>query len=278
MRFAPLLVAFAACADDPVSIPPDCNGSVDLCARRFDEVSFATTHNAMSNAADGWVMPNQNVGIEAQLAAGVRGLMLDIHEWGEDVLLCHGPCPLGSRPLDDGLVAIRRFLTSHRGDVITIIFESYVPAPRVAAAFKAAGLDTFVHAHAPGTPWPTLRELIDDDERLIVLTDDDGGGAYAWYMNVWSQAFDNPYAAETVGDFTCEGGRGDGATPLFIFNHFLSNPLAQPDSAPTVNANPFLLDRARACMTARGHLPNFVTVDFFDQGDLLATVAALNGL
>lgn len=278
MRLAALLVAIAACGEDAVPIPPECNGSLELCGRRFDEVALATTHNAMSNAAEAWVMPNQNVGIEAQLAAGVRGLMLDIHEWGDDVLLCHGPCPLGSLPLDEGLGRIRRFLTSHRGEVVAIIFESYVEAARVDAAVSAAGLDGLVHAHAPGTPWPTLRELIDADERLIVFTDDDGGGAYPWYMDVWAQAFENPYAAATVADFTCDGGRGDGANALFIFNHFLSNPLAQPDSAAVVNANPFLLDRARTCMTARNHVPNFVTLDFFDQGDLFATVAALNGL
>jgi len=278
MRTAVLGLVLAACGDAPVPIPPECNGSIELCARRFDEVSYATTHNAMSNAGDGWVQPNQNVGLAAQLEAGVRGLMLDIHEWGEDVLLCHGPCPLGSLPLTDGLAEIRSFLATHRGDVVTIIFESYVPAPRVNEAFEDAGLADRVHAHAPGTPWPTLRELVDLDERLVVVTDDDGGGAYPWYMDVWAQAFDNPYAAETVDDFTCDGGRGDGANALFIFNHFLSAPLAQPDAAPTVNANPFLVERARACMTARNHLPNFVTVDFFDVGDLLPAVSQLNGL
>lgn len=282
MRAAYLANAVLACAAcggaDPVPIPPECNGAVELCERRFDEVAYATTHNAMASAEDEFVVPNQNLGLAKQLAAGVRGLMLDIHEWGEDVLLCHGPCSLGSIPFVDGLRTIRDFLTRQRGEVVTIIFESYVPAPRVDAAFRAAGLDDLVHVHAPGTPWPTLRELIDADERLIVVTDDDGGGAYAWYMDVWAHAFDNPYAAETVEDFTCEGGRGDGANPLFIFNHFLSAPLAQPDSAPTVNANPFLVDRARTCMAARAHLPNFVTVDFYDQGDLLAAVAQLNGL
>jgi hypothetical protein len=276
MRIAVVALVLVACGDDPVPIPPECNGSLALCARRFDEVSYATTHNAMSNAADNWVNPNQNVGITAQLDAGVRGLMLDIHEWGEDVLLCHGLCPLGSLPLTAGLAEIHSFLAANRGDVVTIIFESYVPAPRVDAAFRTASLDNHVHTHAPGTPWPTLRELIDTDERLIVLTDDDGGGTYPWYMDVWAQAFDNPYAAETVDDFTCAGGRGNDTNALFIFNHFLSAPLAQPSSAATVNANPLLVDRARACATARNHLPNFVTVDFFDVGDLLSAVSQLN--
>lgn len=272
-----MLAILVGCGDDPVPIPPECNGSLALCERRFDEVAYVTTHNAMSNAEDMWQAPNQNVGIARQLEGGVRALMLDIHEWGEDVLLCHGPCPLGSLPLADGLAIIRRFLRERRGEVLTLIFESYVPAPRVAAAFRASGLDELVHAQLPGTPWPTLRELIDADARLVVLTDDDGGGAYDWYMDVWAHAFETHYKAATTEELSCEPNRGDVANPLFIFNHFLSDPLAVPDRAAEVNANPFLLDRARECVAARGHRANFVTVDFFDVGDVGAAVAALNG-
>jgi hypothetical protein len=276
VRVPAILAVLAGCSDAPVPIPPECNGSIELCSLRYDEVSFATTHNAMSNAADMWEHPNQNVGIARQLGDGIRGLMLDIHEWGDDVLLCHGLCPLGSLPLTEGLSRIRSFLHDHRGDVVTIIFESYVPAARVAAAFHAAGLDGLVHTQAPGAAWPTLRELIDADERLIVFTDDDGGGAYPWYMDVWAHASENPYKAATVDELSCAPNRGDPANPLFIFNHFLSDPLSVPDQAATMNANPFLIDRARTCMTARGHQPNFVTVDFYDQGDVLAAVAELN--
>jgi hypothetical protein len=266
-----------ACADDPIPIPPECNGAIELCAKRYDEVSYPTTHNAMSNAEDGWQSPNQNLNIAHQLDGGVRGLMLDVHEWGDGILLCHGFCPLGSLPLADGLSIIADYLHDHRGEVVTIIFESYTTAAAIADGFAESGADRYVHVHTPGTPWPTLRELIDRDERLIVFTDSEGG-AYDWYMDVWAHAFETPFAAETVDDFTCDLGRGDGANPLFIFNHFLTAPLAVPDQAPTVNADPFLLDRARTCMQARGRLPNFVTLDFYDQGNLLDAVRSLNGL
>lgn len=275
--FALACLLLAACGDDPIPIPPECNGAIELCARRYDEVAYPTTHNAMSNAEDGWQSPNQNVNIEHQLDDGVRGLMLDVHEWGDGILLCHGFCPLGSLPLADGLAIIADFLHDHRGEVVTIIFESYTTAAAIDAAFAESGADRYVHAHAPGTPWPTLRELIDRDERLIVLTDNEGG-TYDWYMDVWAHAFETPFAAETVDDFTCDLGRGDGANPLFIFNHFLTAPLAVPDQAPTVNADPFLVERARTCMQARGHLANFVTLDFYDRGDLFEAVRLLNGL
>ena len=272
-----ILIAVAGCAEDPVPIPAECNGSVELCARRFDEVAYPTTHNAMSNAEDGWQMPNQNRNLGHQLEDGVRALMLDVHEYGDDILLCHAFCQIGSLPLADGLATIRDFLHDHRGEVVTLIFESYTTAGAIAGAFAESGLDHYVHAHVAGTPWPTLRELIDADERVIVLTDREGG-AYDWYMDVWAEAFETPFAAATVDDFTCDPGRGDPANPLFIFNHFLTATFAVPDQAPTVNADPFLVDRARTCMEARGHLANFVTVDFYDQGDLFDAVRMLNGL
>ncbi len=271
------LFALGCSSEEELPIPSECNGAVELCARRYDEVVYPTTHNAMSNGQDGWQNPNQDFNLARQLADGVRGLMLDAHEWGDGVLLCHAFCPLGSLPLADGLRIIRTFLHDQRGEVVTIIFESYVTPEEMATAFAASGLDRYVHAHVAGEPWPTLREMIDADERVVVFTDD-GGATYPWYLDVWANAYETHYQAETIADFSCAPNRGDPQNPLFIFNHFLTQTLAVPDQAPTVNANPFLLDRARECMQADGSLPNFVTVDFYDQGDLFAAVRALNNL
>ena len=277
MRRVFAIAALVACGEDPVPIPPECNGHVELCAKRFDEVSYVTTHNAMSNAEDNWQAPNQNKNLRHQLEAGVRGLMLDVHEYGDGIELCHGFCQLGHLPVADGLEIIADYLHAQRGEVVTIIFESYTSAANIADAFAASGLDRYVHAHTAGTPWPTLRELIDSDERVIVLTDREGG-TLPWYMDVWAHAFETHYAAETTADFSCDMNRGTAGNALFIFNHFLTAPLAVPDQADTVNANPFLVERARTCMQVRGHLANFVTVDFYDQGDVIDAVRMLNGL
>ena len=275
---ASALALAAGCGDEPVPIPPECNGAIELCERRFDEVVYPTTHNAMSNQADGWENPNQHVGIAQQLDDGVRGLMLDTHRWDGDTLLCHGICALGSLPLVDGLVIIRDFLDRNRGEVVTIIFEAHADADRHLEAFDEADLLDRVHGQDPAQPWPTLRELIDADRRLVVLTDDAGVGAYGWYMDVWAHAWETHYAAETTADFSCDINRGDAGNRLFIFNHFLTDTWPVPEEAPVTNANPFLIDRARECMTASGRLPNFVTVDFHSDGDLFEAVRMLNGL
>jgi len=64
-----------------------CNGSLALCERPFNQVAFAGTHNSMSNAADGWMLPNQQHGIDQQLDDGVRVFLMDTFAW-EDGFGC----------------------------------------------------------------------------------------------------------------------------------------------------------------------------------------------
>ena len=54
-----------------------CNGAEALCDLRLDEVALPTTHNSMNDTEDGFTFPSQERGIEAQLDAGVRGLLID---------------------------------------------------------------------------------------------------------------------------------------------------------------------------------------------------------
>ena len=57
-----------------------CNGHVELCDRRLDEVAFAASHNSMSARRDpGWLFAEQDQGIPAQLAYGVRALLVKTH-------------------------------------------------------------------------------------------------------------------------------------------------------------------------------------------------------
>lgn len=56
-----------------------CNGHAELCDRRYDEVSYLTTHNAMSAADEpGWYLAEQPHGVVDQLTGGARGLMIDV--------------------------------------------------------------------------------------------------------------------------------------------------------------------------------------------------------
>ncbi len=257
-----------------------CNGHDALCERTYDAVAYATSHNAHASLADNFRPPNHLYGLTQQMDEGIRGLMLDTYydeRFGGATALCHGACVFGRRPLVEGLSEINDFLSAHPREVITIIFESYIDAPDVLAAFEASGLLARTYAHTPGTAWPTLQEMIDADTRMVVFTDRDGG-TYDWYMDVWDHAWETHFSAETPEDFSCAPNRGDTANDLFIFNHFLTAPFASEALSEMVNHNPFLLERATGCQTESGDFPNFITVDFYSIGDVLSVTNTLNGV
>ncbi len=57
-----------------------CNGHRELCDRRLNEVAMAGTHNAMSAVTNpGWLFAQQDRGMDAQLADGIRALLFDTH-------------------------------------------------------------------------------------------------------------------------------------------------------------------------------------------------------
>ena len=57
-----------------------CNGYPELCDRRLDQVVFAASHNSMGGGDNpGWLFPNQNKSIPAQLEYGVRAFLVDVH-------------------------------------------------------------------------------------------------------------------------------------------------------------------------------------------------------
>jgi hypothetical protein len=202
--------------------------------------------------------------------------MLDTHYDQGVAFLCHAFCSLGKEPLVSGLLKIRRYLDLHPQEVVTIIFEAYISEADTAAAFAEAGLLPMLHAQPGAAPWPTLRELIDTETRLVVFTDERGD--LPWHHYVWDYASETPFSFETPADLSCAPNRGNPSNPLFILNHFLTQVFGHPTLAEQINHDPLFIERALACQAARNRLPNFVTVDFYDIGDVFPVTAALNGL
>ncbi|TNE91556.1 MAG: phosphatidylinositol-specific phospholipase C domain-containing protein [Deltaproteobacteria bacterium] len=279
-----LLPLLAACsgpaAEDSATEPATgCNGHDVLCQLPFDEVAVAMTHNAMSSAEDDWLAPNQTYAMPRQLEDGVRGFMIDTHYDDDGTpALCHGFCSIGSTPLVDGLRQFTDFLDAHPREVVVFMIENGISAEDTAAAFEAADLLRYTYAHDPQLAWPTLGELVEADTRLIVFHQG-GGTDPAWYMDGYADyVWDTDYSAETAADFDCGRLRGSSDHALFLMNHFLTAPLASPDLAEQVNHNPLLLDRARQCEAEAGQAVNWIAVDFYDIGDVLAVVDTLNGV
>ena len=123
----------------PTPTPLLCNGGSQLCDRAYDEVAYATTHNAYSNATDGFIGPNQEFAVPRQLSDGIRGLMLDAYILDGEVVQYHTLADLGTYPLLSTLTEIREFLQANPREVVTIIFESYVDGDDIADVFAEAG-------------------------------------------------------------------------------------------------------------------------------------------
>jgi hypothetical protein len=241
----------------------------------FDQIAWATTHNSMSAASDGWLVPSQEHGELRQLRDGVRGLMLDVHEQDGEAWLCHGYCELGSQPLAEGLAELYGYLALHPDAVLTLILENYVSAELLDEAFSASGLIGLCSEQPAGEPWPSLEDLIAHDERVVVLSDHEGGER-PWLLPTWEHAWETHWSAETLEDFDCEPNRGEPDNALFILNHFLTDPVSLPQLAAEANQASVLQQRAFDCWEQSGRMPNFVAVDFYATGDLLEVVAALN--
>jgi hypothetical protein len=256
---------------------PECLGHPELCSRRYDQVSYFTSHNAMSNEAEGWFVPNHLVPIKEQLQLGVRALMLDIHLHEESLMLCHGTCLAGSEPLVPRLEALRVFLEENPREILTIILESYAPAVTVADAFAEAGLIDLTRTQLADDPWPTLGDLMEANERLVVFTDAASGGP-DWMHDVWAHSFETSFSVTLAEQLSCEPNRGAVGNTLFILNHFLSTPFAESLSAQKINPAGPVVDRALECWGVHDQRPNFITVDFATIGDVMGAVQQLNQL
>lgn len=259
-----------------------CNGAAELCNKGYDEVAYLTTHNAYNSVADNFMLPNQNNGITQQLNDGVRAMMIDVYDTDGVPTVYHGYDFLGSLPLSSNLDEIKIFLDNNPNEIISIIFESYITSNALGDALNVAGLMPFLFEKDSITDWPTLQEMIDMDKRLVVFSESDNGNpTQLWYHYIWNHAVETDYANNAISDFSCEFNRGDPANDLFILNHFITDAtlgVGLPLEAETVNANPYFINRVLQCQTEAGKFPNFIAVDFYEQGNSLSVVNAMNGL
>jgi hypothetical protein len=278
--------------------------------RTLDQVTFLTAHNAYANGVDGGfappfvnLLPNQNRGIDQQLADGVRGFMLDLHQTPDGAILCHDSCTLVSRPvaLWVDLQRMVDYLAAHRDQFVTVFMEDYVdPGVLRAELARVRGLsDVLYRPDRTGVRqngWPRMADLIAADQRLLLFTDhsraadesagltrDSFGVMYQreWTVeNYWSMGsgvgssdwscYSRWYDANTTLPLTRTE---PGFRPLFVMNHFRDATITS--TARTDNTK--LADRARRfCQPAARKKPTYLAVDRYDLGDPAAAVTTLN--
>src|SRR5689334_19489937 len=193
------MIGLVAAATAAAKRPRRCNGEHSLCSRHLNHAVLPATHNSMSAASLGWRIPNQPVGIGAQLRDGIRGLLIDTHygrlepdgtvatdDDGTDtagrlgLYLCHEACEIGSSPLVPQLRSIRLWLERFPNNVLMIDVEDYVTPHDFAGAMRRSGLLRYAYRGAFGPRWPTLGRMISSHRQVVVLAEHDAG-AYPWY-------------------------------------------------------------------------------------------------
>lgn len=261
------LLLLLACTETPSGPDETTDTGEDLRARPFDEQVLLVSHNGFNSTSMGFPVANQHLTYEEQLDLGVRGFMLDVYDEGDGPVLCHGDCVWGSQPFAEALERIDAWLLDHPDELVVFIIQEESPVGPMVDAIVAQGLDQRAIVPPTDGVWPSWRELVDGGEQLLVTTQQDHPDVPDWFAWTYGMAWDNPYSAETVDDFSCEPLRGNPANPLFLLNHFLTAPIASEALAEQANTEEALLDHVDRCEDEAGQKVNWLAIDFVGVGD-----------
>ncbi len=282
MKSRCLLLAVAlGCSSTPP--PAVCNGHAELCARTYDQVAFAGTHDAYASVANGVFASDQTYSLTRQLQDGVRVLHIEIVPYNGDPWLCHAICGLGGQSLLSALVEVRAFIDANPTDVVTLLTESsQITTDQIADAFNSADLTKYARPHTLKQPWPTLGGMIQGGERVVVFHADmssTGGTAFGWMLDRFSWTWETPWNNNTSTDFgRCDADRGTKGNSIYVVDNYLEDLVVEtPQNAALTNYNPFLIDRLLYCRQTEATLPNFVMVNYYEVGDVFHDVDVLNG-
>ena len=260
------------------------NSALKLLPKKYDEVCFLMTHNAMNSSEKGFTIPNQTHSITNQLKNGVRGLMIDTYDGTDGVALTyHGAAALGQEKLVDVLQEVKTFLSDNTNDVVTIIFQNDGSNLQLEKAIDSIGLNTMTFIHTNGVAWPTLQKMVDNNQRLVLFVESNKQPRANYLMHAWSTVFDTPYDYTNTSQFSSNINRGgSGSKELYLVNHWLQKELLPgvnvPDItlAPQANARSIIGKRVQDCFNDNSHFINFLGVDFYEVGDAKAVVDSIN--
>ncbi|ORX45625.1 PLC-like phosphodiesterase [Piromyces finnis] len=260
-----------------------CNGYESYCYKNYDELTYATTHNSFAVGKS--YSANQELGISQQLYDGIRGLMLDVfyHDDGS-VHLCHNSCTepyLDAGRAVDILYEITEFIQQNPNEVITIFFENFngnIPASTINELFTNSGLINYVFTPYYIGDWPTLGEMVDNHQNVVVFSDKLTDPAYPWYLSLSQYVSYNNYVSLSQEYWNCDVFGGSGS--LFLLYHMkhvqiLNSSGYLPDTTVIDQTNSF--DSINEHIVNCQNKINFISVDYYNHGDIIEYVTRLNG-
>ncbi|CAN6459685.1 unnamed protein product [Victoria cruziana] len=266
----------------------------------FNKYTWLVTHNAFSIASEPSftgtsrvTFYNQEDSVTNQLMNGVRGLMLDLYDFGGDIWLCHsfgGQCYnfTAFKPAILTLKEVEAFLATHPSEIITIFIEDYVHAPNgLTKLFTDAGLMKYwfplSKMPADGKDWPTVTEMVNNNHRLLVFTDNqskenDEGIAYEWRYLLENESGDEGMKPGSCPNRRQSQALDSKSSSLLLQNYFPSFP-EESDSCKEHSTS--LAEMVGTCYKAAGNkMPNFLAVNFYmrsDGGGVFDIIDWMNG-
>ncbi|EEF31392.1 PI-PLC X domain-containing protein At5g67130 isoform X2 [Ricinus communis] len=266
----------------------------------FNKYAFLTTHNAFAIAGypsrtgiPRLTVTNQEDNVTQQLNNGVRALMLDTYDFRGDVWLCHsfkGQCHdyTAFGPAIDTLKEIEEFLSANPSEIVTLILEDYVQAPKgLTRVFYDSGLMkywvpvTMMAKH--GQDWPLVSDMVKNNHRLLVFTsikskEKSEGIAYQWNYMVENQYGDGGMHPGSCSNRPESSALSDKSKSLVLVNYFRSIPMKE---LTCIDNSAKVLDMLQTCYAAAGNRwANFVAVNYYKRsegGGSFQAVDSLNG-
>lgn len=268
-----------------------CNGHPELCDQKYNEVAYATTNRSYRYefGANQWPEPHQQFPVNRQLRDGIRAINLDVEDDGGNLVCYLGFDQLeaifGSDDLRVPLQGIATFLADSLNDVVTLFLNTDVGGTAIMDALSQAGLDDYMHTQVANADWPTLQQMIDSKKNLVVFVNNqNAANAIPELHYTWDWLAATEEEVSSNADFSCNITDGNDGNDLYMLRHVVSTqylfaPLFPDKGEATVaNALNEMYARSIACKNSKNRQVNFVSVDFYNTGDLLQTIDILNGV
>ncbi|KAK6431757.1 hypothetical protein LTR95_012075, partial [Oleoguttula sp. CCFEE 5521] len=279
-----------------------------LYRQRYSEQTFIGTHNApaIRTAENNWSLSgNQYFNISVQLDAGIRLLQAQGHRpntSSDEIRLCHFNCALmDGGNLNDYLLTVKDFLEANPREVVTLLFvNAGVNLRYWMRAYRNTGLDLMSYTpprhlrygNMRISDWPTIAQMVATNQRLVTFMSSGADEYIAPYLLLeWRYLFETNFGIEAPNQYDCRPARPRWEPPWYVpdrltlVNHFLYAKFLgfrYPNDtyASMTNAAGFhvgeLGEHAVRCRELYGRRPNFLLVDFFNEGDVFAVERGMN--
>lgn len=282
-----------------------CNNSPVLCDRHYNDITYMGAHDSafLRDASTGnSVAGNQFKNATFALDAGLRFLQAQVHNENNTLRLCHTSCGLlDAGPLENWLAAVNDWVVGHPSDVITLLLvnSDNADVSKFADAFEQSGIDKFGFTPASKTEWPSLGQMIANDTRVVsFITNIDSSAASPHLLPEFNYIFETPFTVLELDGFNCTVDRPSSAGSasnafskgfMGLVNHFKDQEIVGsvfiPDTnninlvnSAATNATGNLGLHIQQCNQQWSHRPNFVLVDFWDQGATVKAADNSNGI